>query len=135
MRALDTNLLVRILTRDDETQAIAVDNLLSGSGDDAFFVPVTVMLEVEWVLRSTYKKDRADRIAAFNALLGNGALVIERHSAFEVALDMFGTVGRSDLADCIHLALAEFENGGPHLPLITFDKVCARLPGTVRLQI
>lgn len=134
MRALDTNLLVRILTRDNEDEARAVDDLLAESSDEAFFVPATVMLEIEWVLRSAYKKTRLERIGAFNALLSNGALSVERHGAFEVALDLFERVARSDLADCMHLALAEAHENGPHSPLVTFDKICSRLPGTQRLS-
>jgi predicted nucleic-acid-binding protein len=135
VRALDTNLLVRILTRDDERQARAVDRLLVRTGDEAFFVPATVMLEVEWVLRSAFRKSKAARIQAFNALLGNGALQIEHHQAFEIALDMFENVARADFADCIHVAMSRAQPDGPREPLVTFDRICARLPGTQRLNV
>ena len=51
MRAIDTNVLVRALVRDDTTQSARAEALLS---EHRIFIPVTVMLELEWVLRSRY---------------------------------------------------------------------------------
>ena len=102
MRAFDTNLLVRILTRDDEGQVAVIDRLLDEADEsgESFFVPITVTLELEWVLRSLYKKSRADVIAAVNALLDNAALEIEHHEEVELALDAIaGRTARADFAD------------------------------------
>ena len=51
MRAVDTNVLVRALVRDDAAQSAKAEEVLAR---DEVFVPVTVMLELEWVLRSRY---------------------------------------------------------------------------------
>jgi predicted nucleic-acid-binding protein len=54
--ALDTNLLVRLLTGDDPEQARRVADLIDAS--PACFVPITVVLELEWVLRGAYRLER-----------------------------------------------------------------------------
>ena len=91
MKAIDTNLLVRIVTRDDEKRAAAVDAFLSEAGQTCF-VPVTVALELESVLRYSYRLKRPAMAAVFNALLSNAALVFEHVGAVEAALDaMTGT--------------------------------------------
>lgn len=134
MRAFDTNLLVRILTRDDEEQVAVIDRLLDEADEsgESFFVPITVILELEWVLRSVYKKQRANVIAALNALLSNAALVIEHHKEVEVALDAIASsTTRSDFADVLHIAMTWTAKHGP---LLTFDQGCARLPGAQLLK-
>ena len=59
MIAVDTNLLVRILTNDDPIQARRVLELLN---TDDIFIPKTVLLETEWVLRHAYEIDRSNII-------------------------------------------------------------------------
>jgi predicted nucleic-acid-binding protein len=51
LRAVDTNVLVRALVRDDAAQSARAEALLN---QHEIFIPVTVMLELEWVLRSRY---------------------------------------------------------------------------------
>jgi predicted nucleic-acid-binding protein len=65
MRAVDTNVLVRALVRDDAAQAAKAIDLLD---QHDVFVPVTVILELEWVLRSRYGFT-ADKVAQALALL------------------------------------------------------------------
>lgn len=127
MRAFDTNLLVRILTRDDQGQVAIIERLLeeSETSGERFFVPVTVTLELEWVLRSVYRRSRPDVVRALNALLDNASLVLEHHQEVEVALDtIVGSSSRVDFADALHVAIAW---GAKHVPLLTFDEGCARL--------
>ena len=129
MRAFDTNLLVRILTRDDEGQVAVIDRLLdeADASGERFFVPVTVILELEWVLRSVYKRTRADVVKALNALLENAALVVEHHEDVELALDTIAaSARRTDFADALHVAISWTAD---HTPLLTFDEGCARLAG------
>ncbi len=57
MIAFDTNLLVRIAVNDDLKQAELAEQLLDSN---EVFVPRTVLLETEWVLRSVYKKSRTE---------------------------------------------------------------------------
>jgi predicted nucleic acid-binding protein len=66
MIAFDTNLLVRALVADNPDQVAVVRQLITA---DTIFIPRTVLLETEWVLRSRYKKTRAELNEFFTALL------------------------------------------------------------------
>jgi predicted nucleic-acid-binding protein len=65
--ALDTNLLVRLLSGDEPEQARRVADLIDTS--PACFVPITVVLELEWMLRGAYRLDRPAVIAALEGLM------------------------------------------------------------------
>lgn len=85
MAALDTNVLVRWLTADDVKQCAVVANLLeiAAKKEERFFVPVTVMLETEWVLRSRYRFDKPAVTAALDALMGVSELEVQSEPALE----------------------------------------------------
>jgi predicted nucleic-acid-binding protein len=65
--ALDTNTLARLLTNDDPLQVRPVADLIEAS--PACFVPITVVLELEWVLRGAYQLPRASIIRFFRGLI------------------------------------------------------------------
>jgi predicted nucleic-acid-binding protein len=99
MIAFDTNLLVRAATNDDPPQVAVVRQLLALN---AVFIPRTVLLETEWVLRSGYCKTR-EQISRFLAeLLETDNTVIENHDAVAQALGWY-RLG-ADFADALHLA-------------------------------
>lgn len=131
MPALDTNVLVRYIVQDDETQLAAARRLIRKSIDDghALFVPITVALEIEWVLRSNfeYSKDRV--MAIMSNLLSAAELTFESERAFEVALHLYRD-SSADFADCLHIALA---SQARELPLWTFDKRAAKASGAQAL--
>ena len=134
MRAFDTNLLVRILTRDDAGQVEVIDRLMdqADASGEVFFVPITVVLELEWVLRSVYKRTSSQVLSALGALLKNASLTIEHHQAIELALDAIETFhGRVDFADALHVGISATAK---HDPLLTFDQGCARLAGAELLR-
>lgn len=133
MRALDTNVLVRILTRDEPRQASAVDRLLQDAqqSGETFFISITVVLEIEWVLRSVFQIRRAPLVAALTALLNNASLVIEHEREVEAALDMVISL-KADFADGLHISMA---HAAAHGPLMTFDRRCARLTGAQALSM
>ena len=134
MRAVDTNLLVRVLTRDDAGQVGGIDRLMdqADASGEVFFVPVTVVLELEWVLRSVYKRSKPQVLAALGALLKNASLAIEHHPAVELALDAIETGGgRIDFADALHIGISATAK---HVPLLTFDQGWARLSGAQLLR-
>ena len=128
MAALDTNVLVRWLTNDDAAQCAAVARLF----DDAIgqgvrlFVTTTVMLELEWVLRSRYRYNKPQVLAAMNALLDVTALEFQTETTLEQALWLFKQTGSRDFADCLHIALVSQVSQGP---LLTFDERAARIAG------
>ncbi|AOI75031.1 MULTISPECIES: PIN domain-containing protein [unclassified Burkholderia] len=127
MPSLDTNILVRWLTNDDVDQVAHVRELFAASAGqaDAFYIPVTVMLELEWVLRSRYKFDRQQILTALTALLETRELSFEAEGALERALHMYREHG-GDFADCLHVGQA---SAASRAPLLTFDERAARLPG------
>ena len=66
MIAVDTNLLVRLLTKDDLSQAKRVAKIMES---DNIFVPKTVMMETEWVLRHAYGIDKDDVMQGFQKMM------------------------------------------------------------------
>lgn len=131
MAALDTNILVRLLVQDDARQTAAVHQLLTQTIQNAetLFVPVTVSLELEWVLRARYGFAKPDIIHALSTLLRAVELSFESEPALEMALLNYEQ-GSADYADCLHVALAELAHAQP---LWTFDKAAAKAPGARRL--
>ncbi|MFO1400808.1 MAG: PIN domain-containing protein [Steroidobacteraceae bacterium] len=131
MPALDTSILVRHLVEDDARQAAAARRLLRAAvaSGQALFVPVTVTLELEWVLRKRYGMPKGRVIAALSALLSAADLALESEGAIEGALALYAD-GGAGFSDCLHVALAF---GAGQTPWWTFDRRAARLPGARRL--
>ena len=69
------------------------------------FFPVSVVLELEWVLRSNFAFGKDDVLMTLSSLLSAAELTFESEHALEVALQLFRK-GSADFADCIHVALA-----------------------------
>jgi len=111
MRAVDTNVLARYYLRDDPAQARIAARILAG-GD--VFVPKSVMLELEWVLRSVAEQ-RAGKVAdCFSHLIALPGVTIEDHDQVEDALRHFRR--GIDFADALHLAASQACS-----ELLTFD--------------
>jgi len=116
MIAPDTNLLVRVITRDEPRQAaVALDVLRSG----ALWIPKTVLLELEWVLRYSYGFDRE----AVNRALARVASLVnaEIEDALQVDRALDWHRRGMDLADALHLASC-----GGHVTFATFDRDLAK---------
>jgi len=120
--ALDTNLLVRLLVNDDPLQAQQAAALIDASS--ACFVPITVALELEWVLRGAYKLPRDAVIAGLLAICH---LHLEQEDLVRRALDWHRQ--GLDFADALHLARSEGCGA-----LISFDRQLAVLAGQLNLQ-
>jgi predicted nucleic-acid-binding protein len=129
--SLDTNILVRLLVQDDEQQALMAAKFLARYVNQAsLFVPVTVVLELEWVLRARYKFRKAEVLSALSSLLTTFELVFESEDALEQALDRYQD-GDADFAECLHLALASKEKA---LPFMTFDVAASKQAGAALLK-
>ncbi len=89
------------------------------------FVPITVALELEWVLRSAFGFDKPAVLKTLHGLLGTFELRFESETALEIALADYEQ-GAADFADCLHAGLAA--QAGER-PLWTFDKAAARVGG------
>lgn len=126
MPGLDTNVLVRWLAADDDAQTAQVQALFDAarSAGDTLFVPTTVVLELEWVLRSRYGMDKSAVLLGLNALLETQEIVLQSEAAIEHALHAYRQ-GRAEFADCLHAGLCA---AAGHAPLLTFDAKAARLP-------
>ena len=127
MAALDTNVLVRFLVQDDARQGAAATRLIRNGikAGGALYIPVTVVLELEWVLRSSFTFDKASVLQTMFGLLGSFELAFESEGAVEAALGNYAD-GKADFADCLHAALAMMAQ---QQPLWTFDRAAAKLDG------
>lgn len=125
MAGLDTNVLLRWLVRDDEAQAGYADALFESalaSGEN-LFVPITVVLELEWVLRSRYDLARNEFTQTLTRLLTTRELDVQSVQTVEQTLRSFQE-SNVDFADCLHSEVCAVEG---HAPLLTFDARAARL--------
>ena len=125
MSGLDTNILVRWLMADDEEQRQRVRTVFRAavSQRSSLFVPSTVVLELEWVLRSRYRLDKASLLLALTALLETRELEFQAEDAVERALHAYRQ-GAADFADCLHAGLCA---AAGRAPMLTFDEKAARL--------
>jgi predicted nucleic-acid-binding protein len=99
MIAVDTNLLVRILTNDDPIQARRAVKILNSG---VIFIPKTVLLETEWVLRHAYEIGRSNIIIGFQKLLGLPNVNVEDPDSIYQAISWYEN--NFDFADALHLA-------------------------------
>lgn len=122
--SVDTNILVRLVVQDDAQQAQVVDRLFArhAKSGESLFVPITVVLELEWVLRAKLAQGKADVIQTMAALLTLVELSFESEDALEQALVDYQE-GGADFGECIHLALARKAQA---TPFWTFERKAAR---------
>ena len=113
MVTFDTNIWVRYLTNDDQLQARRALALLEKT--DAVFLPKTVLLELEWVLRAAYKIEAAVIHKALLQILGLPMVTVESAGQVAAALDFYAD--GFDFADALHLAASEGTEA-----LYTFDE-------------
>lgn len=99
MIAVDTNVIVRFLTRDDEKQFQKAVKLFA---ENDICIPITVILETEWVLRYSYDFAPDNIFAAFTRLLGLPSVKIQSPDSIAQAIELAGQ--GLDFADALHLA-------------------------------
>jgi predicted nucleic-acid-binding protein len=117
MIALDTNILARLLLKDDVAQFMQVCELLSRS--DVYTAPPTVILELVWVLESSdYTRDEVTQ--GLRALLGLPNFKPKSFEALFYAINWYES--GMDFGDALHLALSEAEQ-----TFVTFDKALGKL--------
>ncbi|OHC64842.1 MAG: hypothetical protein A2045_06915 [Rhodocyclales bacterium GWA2_65_20] len=127
MIALDTNVLVRLITRDDEAQAQrakAVFDTHAGE-DGGMFVADIVLVELCWTLARSYELTRADISRTVRALLDNASVALESSDAVKRALADF-EAGGADFPDCLIVAKAVHAGCSRTL---SFDRRMASLSG------
>lgn len=130
MPAVDTNVLVRWLIDDDPVQTAHAQKLFDAARtSQSLFVPITVTLELEWVLRSRYLFEKTTVLATYNSLLDTHELEFQDEAAIEHALHRYRS-GAAEFADCLHAGLGAVAQ---RMPLLTFDAKAARLSGVQRV--
>ena len=132
MAALDTNVLVRLMVEDDPAQTTSAKRFLAKCirENETLFIPVTVSLELEWVLRSSFGFKKAEVIRALSLILTAVELSFESESSLETALLNYEQ-GTADYSDYLHLALAQRVNAQP---MWTFDKAASKAEGAKLLS-
>jgi predicted nucleic-acid-binding protein len=101
MIGLDTNVLIRYLTRDDPAQSAAAIKLIrSLSSETPGFLSLVVVAETVWVLQSSYGFEKTQIEETLDILLRSQELSVERADLVWQALRTYST-NRSDFADCL----------------------------------
>lgn len=127
MRAVDTNVLVRLLARDDAAQLAAAEDFIAKGA----WVPMLALVETTWVLDTVYARKPAQIAVAVEMLLNHQQLVLERADVVAAALAHYRIKSGPGFSDCLMLEIARASG---HLPLGTFDKPLGRLEGTQLLR-
>jgi len=126
MRAVDTNVLVRLITRDDARQTEAAGRFV----EKGAWVPLLALAEAVWVLDSVYELSAKDQATAVEMLLQHRDLVLDDHEVVTAALELFRMRPALGFSDCLMLASARKAG---HLPLGTFDRNLAKVEGAQKL--
>jgi len=126
MRAVDTNVLVRLVTRDDAKQASSADQFVAGGG----WISQLVLMELVWVLESVYARTSAQISLTVEMLLNHESLVVQDPDSVLAAVQQFRTKPPISFSDCLILEAARKAG---HLPLGTFDRRLAKHTGAQRL--
>jgi len=126
MHALDTNVLVRLITRDDARQAAAADAFVKRGA----WVSVLALAETTWVLTSVYDISHKGLAQAIEMLLNHQDIALQYPDTIAAALNLYRTTPALGFSDCLLLELARRDG---HLPLGTFDRNLAKVSGAHRL--
>jgi predicted nucleic acid-binding protein len=126
MRAVDTNVLVRLLTRDEPRQARIADAFVQ----DGAWVSVLALAEAMWVLVAVYERDAAQVARAVEMLLNHQQLTLQDPETVAAALETFQRRPTLGFSDCL---LVELARRAGHLPLGTFDRHLSKVDGATKL--
>lgn len=126
MRAIDTNVLVRLLTRDDPSQVGKAEGFVESGA----WVSHLVLAETLWVLDSVYELNAAAIGTAVEMLLDHRQLSLQEPEVIAAALRHFRARPALGFSDCLMLEIARKAG---HVPLGTFDRGLAKLEGAAKL--
>lgn len=126
MRAVDTNVLVRLVTRDDTKQVAAAETFVAQGA----WVSHLVLAEAMWVLASVYDLKSTAIATAVEMFLNHKEIVLQDSDVVAAALEHFRKRPRLGFSDCLVLEIARKEG---HLPLGTFDRDLGKLDGAQKL--
>jgi predicted nucleic-acid-binding protein len=126
MLAVDTNVLVRLIARDDASQVRTAEGFVAKGA----WISHLVLAETMWVLDSVYDLSREQITIAVDMLLNHQELTLQDAEVVSAALAHFRQHPRVEFSDCLVLELARKAG---HIPLATFDRDFARLADVKRL--
>ena len=126
MRAVDTNVLVRLIARDDPAQAAAAEAFVAQGA----WVSQIALVEALWVLGSVYEMTSRQIAEAVAMLLNHKDLTLQDSDAIGAALNQFRKRPVIGFSDCLMLEVARKAG---QLPLGTFDRRLGRLEGAQAL--
>ena len=119
MFALDTNVLVRYIVQDDKVQAGKATKIIEGlSADSPAFISCIVLCEINWVLKSTYKTSKQERLGVLQNLLSVPVFDIEQLDNCVRALKYYQD-GKADFSDYLIQDISRIHG---YEILLTFDK-------------
>lgn len=123
MKAVDTNVLVRIFSDDDVPQSKRAKSFIGTTA----WVSHIALVETIWVLGSVYERPKADLVRAVEVILKNEALVLQEPEVVSDALWLYKSHSGVAFSDCMILAVSKKAG---HTPLGTFDTKLAKIDGT-----
>jgi predicted nucleic-acid-binding protein len=126
MRAVDTNVLVRLLTRDDAKQVASAEAFV---GNGAWVTHLAVA-EATWVLGSVYGRDPEAIATAVEMLLSHEHLTVQDAEAVAAAVALFRQRPKVGFSECL---MVEVVRKAGHTPLGTFDRDLGKIDGAERL--
>ena len=126
MRAVDTNVLVRLVTRDDLKQVAAAEDFVAHGA----WVPHLALAEATWVLASVYDRGPEAIATAVEMLLSHQHLTVQDADAVAAAVGQFRRRPAVGFSDCL---MVEVVRKAGHGPLGTFDRDLGKVEGAYRL--
>ena len=126
MRAVDTNVLVRLITRDHPKQVASAEDFVARGA----WVSLLALAETTGVLSAVYDREPGDIGLAIEMLLAHQHLTLQDADVVAAALAHFRKRPSLGFSDCLLLEVAR-KSG--HVPLGTFDRDLAKLPGAERV--
>lgn len=126
MRAVDTNVLVRVFIRDDQKQLADAEAFI----EDGAWVSHIVLAETLWVLVTAYGSDSSEIARNVQMLLEHKYFVLQDADVVAAALEHYRRRPSLGFTDCL---IVEIARKAGHMPLGTFDRNLSKLEGTQRL--
>jgi predicted nucleic-acid-binding protein len=126
MRAADTNVVVRLITRDDVAQTASAEAFVTKGA----WVSQLVLVETIWVLDSVFGLNHKQLAVAVQMLLNHRDLVLQDPDVVAAALAHYRKRAKAGFSDCMVLEVARKAG---HVPVGTFDRELGKLQGAERL--
>ena len=126
MRAVDTNVLVRLVTRDNLKQVKVAEAFVSAGA----WISHLVLAETVWVLSAVYKLQASELATVVDMLLSHRNLSIQDPEVVAGALAHYRKKPSVNFSDCL---VQEIARKAGYLPLGTFDRNLGKFEGAQRL--